>query len=129
MKTPYVILCILFATTAIAQDCPSQATLNITSSGYSGAFNVELRSGTRPGSRAVQSRAVEGNGSTVFGSVCRGTYFFSFGTPDSDQVSVTRYFEVTNNGESYSNPKITVFYSRGISDGARRVGSSKKRDL
>lgn len=128
MKSLFFMLC-LFVTSAIAQDCPSKATLKMTSSGYSGVFNVELRSGTRPGSRVVESRSMQASGSTVFGNICQGTYFFSFGTPDSERVSVTRYFDVTNDGYSYSNPVITVFYTRSTSNGAQRIGSSKKRDL
>jgi len=125
-----VIFCLhLFSTTAVAQGCPSQAKLKITSSGYSGTFDVELRRGKRPGSLIIQSRSIQGNGTIVFKSVCRGTYFFSFGTTDSDQVSITRYFEVINDGDGYSSPTITVFYSRGTHEGIKRVGSSKKRDL
>jgi hypothetical protein len=83
-----------FVLSAQAQDCPSNATIKISSAGYSGSFNVELRRGTRPGSTLVADQAIHGNGNLVFNKVCSGTYFFAFGTPDSDQVSVTQYFKV-----------------------------------
>lgn len=128
MKNIPIAVLIALACNAAFADCPSKATLHVKSSTYSGAYNIELRSGTRPGSHVVGNRALNGNGTTVFNSVCVGKYFFAFGTPDSDEVSVTQYFNVRNDGKSYSNPTITVFYTRSIADG-QRVVSSKRRDL
>ncbi len=90
---------------------------------------MELRRGKRPGSQVVETRSMKGNGKAVFSRVCPGSYFFSFGTTDSDQVSVTRYFNVEYDGAAYNNPTITVFYSRGNADGSQRVGTAKKREL
>lgn len=114
---------------AAAQMCPSIATINVESSGYRGMFSVELRSGTRPGSRVIGQRILNGPGEVKFTNVCPGTYFFTLGTPDNESVSTTRYFNVINDGQSYSNPVITVFYSRSHSPGAQSVGHAKKRDL
>lgn len=108
--------------------CPSEATIDVQSSTYSGRYNIELRSGQRPGSKVVGIQSLNGNGSLVFRNVCPGRYFFAFGTPDSDQVSVTRYFDVVNDGYSYSNPVITVIYTRSTSKG-NKIGSSKRSDL
>jgi hypothetical protein len=108
--------------------CPSEATIDVQSSTYSGRYNIELRSGQRPGSKVVGTQSLNGNGSAVFSSVCPGKYFFAFGTPDSDQVSVTQYFNVTNDGYSFSNPVITVVYTRSTSKG-NKVGSSKRSNL
>jgi hypothetical protein len=117
------------ATTSMAKDCPSKTTLKVNSSNYSGNINIELRRGNRPGSKLIEKRTISSNGSAEFHNVCKGNYFFAFGTPDSDQVSVTRNFQVTYEGRSYNNPEITVFYSRSTTDGSQKVGSSKKRDL
>lgn len=129
-KMVLVVLFMLICAPSFAQqDCPSTTTLNIKSSTYSGKFYVELRQGTRPGSRVIAKRNMNSNGSVEFHDICPGTYFYSFGTPDSDQVSITRYFEVKYDGDTYNNPVITVYYSRSQTDGAQRVGSVKKRDL
>ena len=109
-------------------DCPSKATLNVKSHTYTGAYNIELRYGTRPGSKVFGAKSLNGNGTVIFSGVCAGKYFFSFGTTDSEQVSVTQYFDVKISETSYSNPMITVVYTRYSSDG-QRVGSAKKRDL
>ncbi len=114
---------------AAAQACPSRTTINVESAGYSGAFIVELRSGTRPGSKVVGERSLGGPGSVTFTDVCPGTYFFTLGTPDSDSVSTTRYFNVVNDEYSYSNPTIRVFYSRTKSNGSQSIGHAKKKDL
>lgn len=114
---------------AAAQDCPSETTINIQSANYSGAFIVELRAGTRPGSKVIDQRTLAGPSSITFVNICPGTYFFTLGTPDSDSVSTTRYFNVVNDGHSYSNPTINVFYSRRKSDGSQAVGRTKKKDL
>lgn len=128
MKRIFIAALIALACNVAFADCPSKATLNVKSSTYSGAYDIELRNGNRPGSRVVGARALKGNGTTVFSSVCAGKYFFAFGTPDSDQVSVTQYFNVKNDGKSYSSPTITVFYTRSVADG-HRVESKKRRDL
>lgn len=108
--------------------CPSEVTLNINSSNYSGLINVELREGRRPGSRIVRRDTVDTRGTVRLSGICPGTYFFAFSTPKDEAVSVTRYFEVTDDGTSYSNPSITVTYSR-VSSGGQRVGSAKKSEL
>ncbi len=108
--------------------CPSEVTLNINSSNYSGLINVELREGRRPGSRIARRDTVDTRGTVRLSGICPGTYFFAFSTPKDEAVSVTRYFEVTDDGTSYSNPSITVTYSR-VSSGGQRVGSAKKSEL
>ncbi len=108
--------------------CPSEVTLNISSSNYSGLINVELREGRRPGSKIVRRDTVDTRGTVRLSGICPGTYFFAFSTPKDEAVSVTRYFEVTDDGTSYSNPSITVTYSR-VSSGGQRVGSAKKSEL
>lgn len=128
-KLLFALIPFTFSCVVLASECPSRTTLQINSSDYSGAFNVELRRGKRPGSHVVEARSMAGNGKAVFARVCPGAYFFSFGTADSDQVSVTRYFDVKFDGVNYNNPTITVFYSRGSADGTQRVGSAKKREL
>ncbi len=128
-KALFTFLSFLFSYLSHAAECPSKTTLQINSSDYSGAFTVELRRGKRPGSHVVETRSMEGNGKAVFSRVCPGSYFFSFGTSDSNQVSVTRYFDVKYDGANYNNPTITVFYSRGTADGSQRVGSANKREL
>ena len=108
--------------------CPSEVTLNINSANYSGLINVELREGRRPGSKIVRRDTVDTRGTVRLSGICPGTYFFAFSTPKDEAVSVTRYFEVTDDGTSYSNPSITVTYSR-VSSGGQRVGSAKKSEL
>lgn len=108
--------------------CPSEVTLNINSSNYSGLINVELRKGQRPGSTVVRRDSVDTRGTVRVPGVCAGKYFFAFSTPTEDAASLTGYFEVTNDGMSYSNPMITVTYSRALL-GGQRVGSAKKSDL
>lgn len=109
-------------------DCPSVATLKLDSSGYQGVVNIELRKGNRPGSVVIASDSVNTRGTTIFSGICPGRYFYAFGTPDSDQVSTTQYFEIINDGSRYSMPTITVVYTRSSSTG-NRVGSAKKKDL
>jgi len=113
---------------SVAYACPSEVTLNINSSNYSGLINVELREGRRPGSKVIHRSSVGTRGTIRAEGVCPGTYFFSFSTPKEDAVSVTRYFEVTNNEDTYSNPTITVTYSRA-SSGGQRIGSAKRNEL
>jgi hypothetical protein len=108
--------------------CPSEVTLHINSSNYSGLVNVELRQGRRPGSKVVRRSSVDTRGTVRVPGVCGGTYFFTFSTPKDESVSLTRYFEVEDDGTSYSNPVITVTYSR-VSSGGQKVGSAKKSEL
>ena len=128
-KMTVLAICLLVAGSASAGDCPSTTTLVVKSSNYSGPFSVELRQGTRPGSRIVHARTMKGSGQAEFQGICAGRYFFAFGTPDSEHVSVTRYFDVKNDGYTYSNPVITVFYSRSSKDGSQPVASAKRREL
>lgn len=116
------------ASSQSASACPSEVTLSINSSNYSGLINIELRQGRRPGSKVVSRDSVDTRGTVKVSGVCPGTYFFAFSTPKDEAVSVTRYFEVTDDGTSYSNPSITVTYSR-VSSGGQKVGSAKKSDL
>lgn len=110
-------------------ECPSTATIKIDSSDYGGQFIVELRRGTRPGSKRISGNEI-GNGDSVgFQHVCPGTYFYAFGPTDSDDVSVTRNFTVTNDGTRYNNPVITVFYSRATHDGSKRLEKTRKNNL
>lgn len=127
MKNIIFILSLFLPFATHAQGCPSAATLTISSSGYSGMFNVELRKGKRPGSTVTDSTTLDSRGKHTFYNVCPGKYFFAFGTPDSDQVSVTQYFDVTFDGSSYSNPEIEVFYTRRSN--GQRVGTAKKSAL
>ena len=128
MKIIIVAALCLIASSSVLAGCPSEATINIESSTYSGAYNIEMRSGTRPGSKIVGTKNLEGNGTAVFNEICAGNYFFAFGIPKSDEVNITQYFDVQNNGDSYSNPVITVFYTRTSAKG-HKVGKSKRRDL
>ncbi len=130
MKPTYLLpfLALAFSGYASAQSqCPSEATLVIQSAGYSGPIDIELRRGTRPGSRVTGRDRVHTNGTVVFDNVCPGTYFYSFATPDSPQVSTTRYFEIVNDGFQYSMPTVTVTYTRSSS--GNRVGSTKRSEL
>ena len=108
--------------------CQSTVTLKVDSATYSGLFVVELRKGLRPGSIVVAERSMSRAGVQTFTRVCPGQYFFSLGTPDSDMVSVTQYFNVHDDGYTYNNPTLTIFYSRGSSAG-QRVSSSKRNAL
>ncbi len=128
MKKVAFILLLALSNFTSAQNCPSTATLEVTSSGYYGTFDVELRYGSRPGSVVVGNATMRNKDTHTFYGVCQGRYFFAFGTPDSDEVSVTQYFDVENDGYSYSNPVLSVFYTRSTSQGSR-VGSAKRGDL
>ncbi len=107
--------------------CPSEATLIIKSSGYSGPIDIEIRQGTRPGSNVIGRDRVITSGSVIFRNVCPGTYFYSFSTPNTDIVSTTRYFEVINDGTKYSMPTVTVTYTQSSS--GNKVGTSKRSEL
>lgn len=108
--------------------CLSSVTLTINSSNYRGQILVEFRQGSRPGSKLVRRTSIDTRGTVSIEGVCPGTYFFSFSTPSDDTVSVTRYFNVTDDGDSYNNPSITVTYARS-SSGGQRVGSARKGEL
>lgn len=129
LKKLIVVMIGVFICTAAYSDCPSSATLHIKSSNYSGSYNIQLREGGRPGSKLISTRSLADNGTVMFSSVCPGKYFFAFGTPDSNSVSVTRYFEIKNDGDSYSIPEITVTYSRTHAPGSQPVGTAKKQNL
>ncbi len=128
MKKILLFLALLITILRAHADCPSVATLKLDSSGYQGIINIELRKGNRPGSIVIANDSVNTRGTAIFSGICAGRYFYSFGTPDSDQVSTTQYFEVINDGNRYSMPTITVVYTRSSSTG-NRVGSAKKKDL
>jgi hypothetical protein len=128
MKKILFFLALLVTNLSAHADCPSVATLKLDSSGYQGIVNIELRKGNRPGSVVIANDSINTRGIAIFSGICAGRYFYSFGTPDSDQVSTTQYFEVINDGNRYSMPTITVVYTRSSSTG-NRVGSVKKKDL
>ena len=109
--------------------CPSKATLKIEASGYSGMFVAELRQGHRPGSRRVSGSMVSNGAATTFSNLCPGDYFFAFGPTDSDEVSVTRYVTVINDDRGYSNPVITVVYTRTSGPNSNLVQKARKKDL
>jgi hypothetical protein len=71
---------------------------------------------------------MQAGGQQSFAAVCPGRDFFAFGTTDSEEVSVTQYFDVRFDGTTYNNPTIRVFYSRTAGEG-QTVGSAKKKDL
>ena len=129
---PLSALAILFGLTDFAKatdDCPSDVTIEISSIGYSGQFNVDLRLGTRPGSQFIDSTTMSDSGTYTFHSVCPGTYFFSVGPADSDYVSVTSYFDVHFDGETYNNPAISIFYTSDPNSSGNEVGNAAKSDL
>jgi len=128
MKKLFSFWLLLNIVLSVHADCPSVATLKLDSSGYQGMVNIELRKGNRPGSVVIASDSVNTRGTSIFSGICPGRYFYSFGTPDSDQVSTTQYFEIINDGSRYSMPTITVVYTRSSSTG-NKVGSAKKKDL
>jgi hypothetical protein len=128
MKKILSIFAMLLSSSLVFASCPSVATLKLDSSGYQGIVNIELRKGSRPGSSVIASDSLFTRGVSTFSGICAGRYFFTFGTPDSDQVSTTQYFDVINDGNRYSMPTITVVYTRSNSEG-NKVGSSKRKDL
>ncbi len=130
MKPAYFLLILalaIFEHASAQSPCPSEATLIIQSAGYSGPIDIELRQGTRPGSRVVGRDRINTRGKVLFSNVCPGTYFYAFATPDSSQVSTTQYFQVINNGYQYSMPEITVTYTSSSS--GNHVGSAKRNEL
>ena len=124
----YCLIFTIFCASNAYADCPSVATLKLDSSGYQGIVNIELRKGNRPGSRVIASETVNTRGTAIFTGICPGRYFYSFGTPDSEEVSTTQYFEIINDGTRYSMPTITVVYTRSSSSG-NKVGTSRKTAL
>lgn len=104
--------------------CPSTVVLDIQASNYIGPILIEFRKGSRPGSKKLQAYKIDTRGVVTIDNVCSGMYFFSFATPDSPSVSVTRYFDVVNMESQHSTTKITVMYSRKSQSGNRveRVG-------
>ena len=110
------------------ESCPSTVTLKINSTDYAGVFSVELRKGSRPGSARVDGASAFNGGAVTFKGLCAGQYFFAFGPPTSEEVSVTRYFPVENDGAQYSNPIITVYYSK-ITDPGQKVQKATKSAL
>lgn len=90
---------------------------------------MDIRKGDRPGSVVTGSGVIQTSGQLRFRNVCPGRYFFSFGTPDSEAVHVTRSFEVNFDGERYNSPTITVTYSRSNTDGSQAVTKIKKGSL
>jgi hypothetical protein len=104
--------------------CDSTVLLDIQASNYIGPIIIEFRKGSRPGSKKLQAYKIDTRGVVTIDNVCSGKYFFSFATPDSPSVSVTRYFDVVNMESQRSTTKITVTYSRKSQSGNRveRVG-------
>jgi hypothetical protein len=132
MTARRVLVLVVFALATLASPsasaCPSEVALSINSSDYSVVINIELRQGRRPGSKVVGRDSVVTRGAVRLAGICPGTYFFAFSTPVDEVVSVTRYFEVLDDGTSYSNPSITLTYSR-VSSGGQKVGSARKSEL
>ena len=129
MKKIIAFLLFLVISNASLAGCPSEAKINIESSNYSGVINIELRKGNRPGSRVLGQEQINTSGIVKFRNVCPGRYFFSFMTPDSNEVMTTSYFDVINDGTRYSMPEITVRYTRALSDGGQTVGRINKNQL
>jgi len=106
-------------------NCPASARLTLNSSGYSGNIEVQLRKGSRPGSRVIARGDINTVGAREFPGICPGKYFFSFATSDSPTVSVTRYFSIE---ENTSVARMTVFMSRSNTTG-NTVQTVTKKDL
>lgn len=92
--------------------CNSTGVLNIESFSERGEMVVALRQGTRPGSKLIDAGNVTVGNKLSFSKICPGTYFFSFGRPDSDTVFVTEYQEVKGNTKRF---ETTVRLVRGSS--------------
>lgn len=106
--------------------CSTTAQLVLSSSGYSGNIEIQLRNGNRPGSKVVATDFVITSGQRDFNGICPGKYFFSFATSDSPSVSVTRYFSIQSNT---SIAKMTVFMSRTKSVEGQQVQTISKKEL
>ena len=106
--------------------CSTTAQLVLSSSGYSGNIDIQLRKGNRPGSKVVGTDSVITSGQRDFNGICPGKYFFSFATSDSPSVSITRYFSIQNNT---SIAKMTVFMSRTKSSEGQQIQTISKKEL
>ena len=109
--------------------CKSTVKLNLNSSNYSGAIDIELRAGVRPGSNLIEKAQVFTSGTVRFTNICPGTYFLAFATPNSDIANTTRYFEVEQTAEHFSMPELTVTYTSVTTPGSQKVGISSKKSL
>jgi hypothetical protein len=109
--------------------CLSTVTLNLNSTNYSGIINVELRLGTRPGSKVLEQSEVYATGVVRVTNVCPGTYFFAFSTLDSPAVSTTRYFDVRHDSNGYSMPEVTVTFSQAHGPDSHRIGTAARNSL
>jgi len=56
-KVPFLIFGLIISNITFA-GCPSEATIDVQSSTYSGSYNIELRSGQRPGSSVVGTQFI-----------------------------------------------------------------------
>ena len=104
-----------------AAECLSRLTVDIQSVGYSGGFNVDLRSGLRPGSSLVGSKKLQTAGQTYFSEICPGLYFVTLGPMDSEYVDVSQYLKIeeheTSDGITYLDGTLSFFYSRSLEKG------------
>ena len=106
--------------------CSTTAQLVLSSSGYSGNIEIQLRKGNRPGSKVVATDSVITSGQRDFNGICPGKYIFSFATSDSSSVSITRYFSIQSNT---SIAKMTVFMSRTKSGEGQQIQTISKKEL
>lgn len=109
--------------------CKSTVKLNLNSSNYSGAVDIELRAGLRPGSNLIEKAQVFTSGTVRFTNICPGTYYLAFATPKSDIANTTRYFDIEQTAEHYSMPELTVTYTSVTAPGSQKVGISSKKSL
>ena len=92
--------------------CNTTGVLNIESFSDRGEMVVGLREGVRPGSKLIDAGNMVVGGKLTFSKICPGTYFFSFGKPESETVFVTDYYNVQPNTKSF---QITVRVVKGSS--------------
>lgn len=111
------------------QVCQSTVILEIQSSNYRGPILIEFRKGARPGSKILKTVKVHTAGVVTLSNVCSGMYFFSFSTPDSPAVSVTRYFDIVSMESQRTTTKITVTYSRTKTKNGQRVQQVGRGEL
>jgi hypothetical protein len=111
-------------TTASAPWCTAHLALNLRSSGYSGPIDIELRTGSRPGSRLVGKFQLETGGTWNISDLCPGSYFFAFATLSSEDVSTTQDYEVN----PFAPKEVLVTYTR-YPAGGHRVGKEKRTGL
>ena len=107
-------------------ECTTTAQLVLSSSGYSGNIEIELRKGNRPGSKVIAKDTLITSGNKEFNGICSGKYFFSFASADSPSVSVTRYFNIQSNTAI---AKMTVFMSRTKSAEGQQIQTISKKEL